>query len=73
MSENMIINIISNAISEKALKKKAVAEKANLTDRQFSDILHKRRKITADEIVPICMALNLSPNELFGYGIDTTA
>ena len=73
MSEDKVINTISKIISDTGMKKKAVAERANLTDRQFSDILHHRRKINADDVIPLCSALNISPNVLFGFNEDKSA
>lgn len=62
------IKIIEKVIFEKGLKKQAVAERIGITPQQFSDMLNKRRIIKHTDIIPICDALDITPNEL--YDID---
>ena len=61
------IEVIKKVIFEKGLKKKYVAEEANLTAQQFSDLLAHRRNLNKDDVIPLCKALGISPNELYGY------
>ncbi len=60
------IEIIKRVIFEKGLKKQAVAERMGITPQQFSDMLNKRRTIKYTDIVPICDALGITPNDLYG-------
>lgn len=56
---------IYEIIDEKSLKQSAVATKAGYSPRIFNDFLKGRRTIKTDDIVPICKALGITPNELF--------
>ena len=61
------IKVIEKVIFEKGLKKQVVAEQIGLTPQQFSDLLNDRRQLKSSDILPICKALGISPNELYGY------
>ena len=52
-------NAVKQMIENNGIKQKAVAEKADITERQFSLILSGKRKCDIDEYVRICMALNV--------------
>lgn len=54
-------------INERGLKQKAVGEKAGYTERQFSNILCGRKRIEPDDVKRICDALNVTPNDLYGF------
>lgn len=58
---------IRRIIMSKGLKQKVVAVRAGLTPQQFSDMLNGRRNIYDEDILHISMALEVSPNELFGF------
>lgn len=58
-------------IKQKGLKQKYVAEQMKMTERKLSDILNGRKIIDEKIILSFCNALNVEPNELFGY--DRTA
>lgn len=64
---NKIIRNIECIIAEKGIKKRNVAEKIGLTAHQFSDMLRGRRTIKAADVILLCDALNVEPNELFEY------
>lgn len=64
---NKIISNIECIIAEKGIKKRNVAEKIGLTAQQFSDMLRGRRTIKAADVILLCDALEISPNELFEY------
>lgn len=61
----LVVSNIRKIMSEKGLKQKYVAEKSDLTEQQFSDILNERKQFKVDYVLPICYALNVKPNELF--------
>lgn len=61
-----IIKTIRKIISEKGLKQSYVAEKAGFTKQEFSNILCGRKAFKTEYVKPICSALNILPNELFG-------
>ncbi len=58
---------IKQIIKSKGLKQKIVAIRAGLTPQQFSDMLNGRRNIYDNDILRISMALEVTPNELFGF------
>ncbi len=51
-------------IDEKGLKQVAVAQKAGIPKVTFNAIMNGKRKMYADDLRAICLALNVSP-ELF--------
>lgn len=56
---------VAELIAQRGLKQCAVAEKAGLTEQQMSDIVKKRRRMDANEMFRICVALDITPNDLF--------
>ena len=55
---------IKRIMSEKGLKQCAVAKKAGFNNNQFSAMLCGRKRILADHLPAIAMALNVTPNAL---------
>lgn len=58
---------IYKIIEEKSLIQAGVAEKAGYTPKSFNDMLRGRKLILADDVLRICKALDITPNELFGF------
>jgi transcriptional regulator with XRE-family HTH domain len=58
---------IRSIIQKNGLKQKAVAESAGLNERQLSDMLNGRMRISPDVIDSLCEILHTDPNTLFGY------
>lgn len=67
ITEQAIVANIQNAIKAKGLKQKAVAEKAGLNQKQFSNMLHGRKTMKAVDMAAIARALCVTPNEIFGF------
>ena len=64
-----IVKNIKDIIVAKGLKQAAVAKKANLTEKELSDMLNCRRKLIRVEHLPaIANALEVDVNELFRIG-----
>ncbi len=61
-----VMDTIYKVIDEKCLKQSAVARAAGYDPKKFNAILRRRKKMTSDDVVPICKALGVTPNELFG-------
>ena len=61
-----IISTIKQVISDKGLKQKFVAEQIGMTPQEFSNILNGRKKLEVQYVAPVCRALNISANDLFG-------
>lgn len=52
----------------------AVARAAGISPKQFNDLLKGRKLLREEHVVPICSAIGITPNELFGYdGIHNQA
>ena len=64
---SMIEENIRRIIESKVLKHRAVAIRAGLKPQQFSDMLNGRRNIYDKDILHISMALEVTPNDLFGF------
>lgn len=58
---------IYKIMQEKSLIQAGVAEKAGYTPKSFNDMLRGRKLILADDVLKICKALGITPNDLFGY------
>lgn len=58
---------IYEIMKERCMKQAAVATAAGYSPREFNDLLKGRRKFKAADVVPICRALDITPNFLFGY------
>ena len=56
------------AIEKSGMKKNVIAERAGLTKQKLCDIIAKRRNLDSNEMMRICDAMGISPNELVGYG-----
>ena len=64
--------MIYKIIDEKCLKQSAVARAAGYDPKKFNALLRGRKRLTSDDVVPICKALGVTPNELFGIDHPTT-
>lgn len=50
----------------KKMSQSAVARAAGLSPKEFNALLRGRKLLREEYIVPICKALEATPNELFG-------
>lgn len=64
---NTLATNIELIIENKGLKKKSVAVKAGYTKQQFSNLINGRKIIKPEDIIKIAMALEVTPNDLFGF------
>ena len=60
----MVAENVKRIINEKGLKQKTVAMKAGYTEKQLSNMLSKRKNIYDIDIVRLCDALEVTPNDL---------
>lgn len=67
-----IRDCLKPAIEDAGFKQMAVAEKVGLNYQQLSDVINKRRKLDANELISICNALGITPDKLLTYGISET-
>ena len=68
---SIVVNI-KHYIKEKGLKQKYVAERLNMTQQEFSNILNGRKEFKTEYVVPMCNALGITANELFTSPEQTT-
>ena len=61
-----VVDTIYKVIDEKCLNQSAVARAAGYEPKVFNAMLRGRKRMTSDDVVPICKALGVTPNELFG-------
>lgn len=61
----VVVNNILKIIDEKGLKKKAVAQKANISMNEFSSMINGRKIIKVNDIENFIRALDVDANELF--------
>lgn len=64
---NSLVIVVKDILKQKGLKQKYVAGKMGITERKFSDIVNGRKTIDENVIRKLCFALEVTPNELFGY------
>lgn len=54
-------------LNTKNYKQSAIAKEVGYDARKFNDMLKGRKLIKPEDILPICYALGVTPNDLFGY------
>ena len=62
----MVAENVKRIIDEKGLKQKAVAFKAGYSEKKLSELLCGRATMREGDIKKLAIALNVTPNELFG-------
>lgn len=65
--EKTIVTRLNELIRSKGYKQYVVAEKAGFTSKELSDLLNGRKTFKAEYVRPLCKALCITPNELFGF------
>ena len=66
MVKSLIAENTKRIISEKGMKKRAVAERAGFSESQFSALLNNRKVIKDSDVIAIANALSVTPNDLCG-------
>lgn len=64
LSYDEFVSNIRRLVKDSGMKQKAIAKKVKVTEKEFSDMLNKRRTIKAEYIPLIALALNVTPNDL---------
>ncbi len=67
---DLVTKNVKQIISEKGLLQKRVAQKAGIEEKAFSNMLNGRKKICDTDVLNIAFALNVTPNDLFGFSSD---
>lgn len=73
MIRSIIIDNTRSIIRERGLKQRAVAEKANMPEKQFSALMNGRKVMKDTDVIAIANALNVTPNDLFGLSNEKDA
>lgn len=67
MGASLIAANTKRIIADRGLKQRAVAAKAGFSEKQFSALMNGRRIIKDIDVMAIAIALDATPNDLFGY------
>jgi len=59
---------IRNIIQDRAYMQSEIARRAGFSSQQFNDMLHERKIIRADYMIPIAKALGVSVQEIYDAG-----
>lgn len=73
MGASLIAANTKRIIADKGLKQRAVAAKAGFSEKQFSALMNGRRIIKDIDVMAIAIALDTTPNDLFGYPVKCDA
>lgn len=65
---DLVTKNVKQIITEKGLIQKRVAQRAGIEEKTFSNMLNGRKKICDKDVLNIASALNVTPNDLFGFG-----
>lgn len=63
--EYVVNKSIVRILREKGMRQKDAADRAGMDEGVFSNIVRCRRKVYADEVIPIARAIGVSIEELF--------
>lgn len=61
---------ILRILKERKIKAKTVADGSGISVAVFSNIVRCKRKVYADEVIPLARALNVSVEELFREPVE---
>lgn len=67
MSNDTFNENIKRIIKESGKTQTHIAGKCGYSNTQLCDILHGRKVVKPEDIAKLCKALEVTPNELFGY------
>ena len=67
MYKSIIAENVKRIIDEKCLSKGAIGRKAGYDIKKFSNMLNGRKIITDVDVMNIANALDVEPNELYGF------
>lgn len=62
VAKSHFIDIINEKMTTLGIKQKALAEKMGITEDRVSRILSGKSKMLADEMIKLCILLDIDPN-----------
>lgn len=66
----ILIRNIRNLLNKSGVKHRVIAERANLTQQGFSDMLNGRKVITAEHVPAIAYALGVKVSDLYAANAE---
>lgn len=63
--DSIVAKNVKRILREKGYKQGAFAERAGYKPKTFSNMLNGRKLITAVDVIQICTAAGVTPNQLF--------
>lgn len=60
-----LINNLRAKIDALGMKHKTVAARCNMTVQQLSNILCFRKRVSVEDLLALCVALDVTPNDLY--------
>lgn len=70
---SIVMTNVRRIISERGLKQGAVAFRAGYSYQSFNNLMNDRKTVTDEDVVKIAKALEVTPNELFGFDSGISA
>lgn len=67
MESVQVASLIKKRIEQLGLVQKFVANKAGYSQNTFNAMVNGKRKISTEDLMRICEALDTDPNTLLGY------
>lgn len=61
-AKDLIIDVFNNKISTLGLKQKNIAERIGVTEDRLSRILSGKSNMFAEEMIKLCIVLDIDPN-----------
>lgn len=71
--QEKICELLKCKVRKSGMTQKEIAEKAGMTPQALNDMLNGRKIIRAEHIPIITEALGISPNDLYGIGVEKDA
>jgi len=62
---SIVVENVKRCIADKGLKQKYIAERMNMSQQDFSNLLNGRKEFKIEYVAPVCRILGISANELF--------
>ena len=64
---SIVMTNVRRIISERGLKQGIVACKGGYSYQVFNNLMNDRKTVTDEDVIKLSKALDVTPNELFGF------
>lgn len=65
---DLVAQNVKRIINDEGFVQKRIAEKAGYSQKEFNNMLNGRKRICDCDVLKIANTLNVTPNDLFGFG-----